>query len=187
MPNDPRLTILHNKIATYGKENQGELLYSLAEGARLLSGCDRVRIYLEDLTRGVLSCVHVAGEMAADIREQSFPIISTEAVVSRVFVSQYPVDFKADSAQPESPDSRFAQQFDVRDSYIMPVVSLGKSMVYSASITILETGSSIHGASPSWPISRVMSPTGSTRPASIISRSSWPGDWRSSRRARWPA
>ena len=128
MPNDPRITILQNKIAAYGKENQGELLYSLAEGARLLSGSPRVRIYLEDLTRGVLSCVHVAGDMAGDLREQSFPIISSETVVSRVFVSQYPVDFRPAAAQPDSPDSRFARQFDVRDSYIMPVVSLGKSI-----------------------------------------------------------
>ena len=106
MPNDPRITILHNKVATYGKENQGELLYSLAEGARLLSGSARVRIYLEDLTRGGLSCVHVTGAMAGDIREQSFPIISTETVVSRVFVSQYPDDFRAADAQSCSPDSR---------------------------------------------------------------------------------
>jgi transcriptional regulator with GAF, ATPase, and Fis domain len=128
MSNDPRISILQNKIATYGKENQGELLYSLAEGARLLSGNTRVRVYLEDLTRGVLSCVHVAGDMVEEIREQSFPIISSESVVSRVFVSQYPVDFKAAAASPDSPDSRFAEQFDLRSSYVMPVVSLGKSI-----------------------------------------------------------
>jgi len=128
MPNDPRITILQNKVATYGKENQGELLYSLAEGARLLSGGARVRIYLEDLTRGVLSCVHVAGAMEEGLREHSFPIISIETIVSRVFASQYPVDFRFASVQPDSPDSRFAQQIGVRDSYIMPVVSLGKSI-----------------------------------------------------------
>ena len=42
---DPHITVLRTKIATYGKENQEELLYALAEGARLLSGCERVRIY----------------------------------------------------------------------------------------------------------------------------------------------
>jgi transcriptional regulator with GAF, ATPase, and Fis domain len=128
MENDPRIMVLRTKVATYGKENQEELLYALAEGARLFSGSQRVRIYLEDLTRGALSCVHVSGEMAEEIREQSFPIISTETVVSSVFVSQYPVDFRNATAQTDSPDSRFAERFGFRASYIMPVVSLGKSI-----------------------------------------------------------
>ncbi|MDA8429961.1 MAG: GPMC system transcriptional regulator [Geobacteraceae bacterium] len=128
MPIDPLLTHLRTKVSTYGKENQEELLHALAEGARLLSGSQRVRIYLEDLTRGVLSCVHAAGDMAAEIREHSFPIISTETVVSSVFVSQYPLDFKITTAPPQSPDSQFAQRFGFRSSYIMPVVSLGKSI-----------------------------------------------------------
>ncbi len=128
MPTDPRLAVLRSKITTYGKENQGELLYALGEGARMLSGCRRVRIYLEDLTRGVLSCVHVAGEMTEDVSEHSFPIISIETIVSRVFASQYPVDFRYASVQQGSADSEFARQIGVRDSYIMPVVSLGKSI-----------------------------------------------------------
>jgi GAF domain-containing protein len=128
MQNDPRIMVLRTKVATYGKENQEELLYALAEGARLFSDSHRVRIYLEDLTRGVLSCVHVSGEMAEEIREQSFPIISTETVVSSVFVSQYPVDFRNATALPDSPDGQFAERFGFRASYIMPVVSLGKSI-----------------------------------------------------------
>jgi transcriptional regulator with GAF, ATPase, and Fis domain len=128
MPNDLRFATLRTKIATYGKENQGELLYALAEGALLFSGSSRVRIYLEDLTRGVLSCVHVNGEMDGELLDHSFPIISIETIVSRVFASQYPVDFRIASAQTGSPDGLFAQQFGVRDSYIMPIVSLGKSI-----------------------------------------------------------
>jgi len=38
MPLDSLLAPLRSKIVTYGKENQGELLYALAEGAQLLSG-----------------------------------------------------------------------------------------------------------------------------------------------------
>lgn len=128
MPIDHRITVLRTKVVTYGKENQEELLYALAEGARLFSGSQRVRIYLEDLTRGVLSCVHVAGDMIAEIRTHSFPIISTETVVSSVFVGQYPVDFRIAVAQPDSPDSRFAERFGFCSSYVMPVVSLGKSI-----------------------------------------------------------
>jgi transcriptional regulator with GAF, ATPase, and Fis domain len=128
MPTDSSITNLRAKVGAYGKENQGELLYALAEGARLLSGSERVRIYLEDLTNGVLSCVHVTGDMSEETRRQSFPIISTETVVSSVFVSQYPADFRLNSALPDSPDSVFARRFSFRASYIMPVVSLGKSI-----------------------------------------------------------
>src|ERR1700741_378890 len=97
MPIDSRLAVLRTKIANYGKENQGELLYALAEGAMLLSGSERVRIYLEDLTRGALSCVHATGPQAEEMRETSFPIVSTETIVSSVFVSQYAVDFRVEA------------------------------------------------------------------------------------------
>ncbi len=128
MPIDTRLAALRAKISGYGKENQGELLYALAEGARLLSGSERVRIYLEDLTRGALSCVHATGPRAADVRETCFPIVSTETIVSSVFVSQYPVDFKVTPEQRDSADALFARSFGFGASYVMPVVSLGKSI-----------------------------------------------------------
>jgi len=128
MSSDPQLAALRAKIVTYGKENQGELLYALAEGAQLLSGSERIRVYLEDLTRGALSCVHAGGPRAAELRETTFPIISSEALVSSVFVSQYPVDFRATAANRNLPDSEFAVRFGFCASYVMPVVSLGKSI-----------------------------------------------------------
>jgi len=128
MPIDARLTALRAKLSGYGKENQGELLYALAEGAQLLSGSERIRIYLEDLTRGALSCVHVTGPQATEIREIGFPIGSTETVVSTVFVSQYASDYRAEPEQHDSADAVFARRFGFRASYVMPVVSLGKSI-----------------------------------------------------------
>jgi transcriptional regulator with GAF, ATPase, and Fis domain len=128
MPINSHITELRQKIATYGKENQGELLYALAEGAKLLSGCEQLRIYLEDLTRGALTCVYASGPHAAEIREAGFAIGSTETVVSSVYMSQYPVDFKAAGMPKNSPDINFANRFGFRSSYVMPVVSLGKSI-----------------------------------------------------------
>jgi len=128
MTSESALTALRAKIATYGKENQGELLYALAEGARLLSGSERVRIYLEDLTRGALTCVFASGDMAESAREVGFPIISTETAVSSVFVSQRAVDFRAAAAAKGSLDRKLAQAFDFGASHVMPVVSLGKSI-----------------------------------------------------------
>lgn len=124
---DSKLDALRHKIATYGKENQGELLYALAEGAQLLSGSERIRIYLEDLTRGALSCVLATGPFAADISESIFPLVSTEMVVSSVFVSQYPLDFKTPGNR-ATLDTDFARRFGFRASYVSPIVSLGKSI-----------------------------------------------------------
>jgi len=128
VPISNHINELRHKIAAYGKENQGELLYTLAEGARLLSGCEQLRIYLEDLTRGALTCVYATGPNAAEIREAGFAIGSTETVVSSVYMSQYPVDFKVASVPKSSPDTVFANRFGFRSSYVMPVVSLGKSI-----------------------------------------------------------
>ena len=128
MPIDTRLAALRTKVSGYGKENQGELLYALAEGAGLLSGSERVRIYLEDLTRGALSCVHASGPRAEEIREIGFPIGSSGTVVSSVFVSQYASDFRAAPERRDTSDEDLAHRFGFRASYVMPVVSLGKSI-----------------------------------------------------------
>ena len=128
MPVSDRIHELRAKIAAYGKENQGELLYALAEGAQLISGCEQVRIYLEDLTRGALTCTHATGQRIAEIREASFAIGSTETVVSSVFMSQYPVDFRITAAHATSADLEMAGRFGIRKSYVMPIVSLGKSI-----------------------------------------------------------
>jgi hypothetical protein len=75
MPGDTVISVLRAKIPNYGKENLGEFLYALAEGACHLSGSDSIRIYLEDLTRGALSCAHATGFYAPVICEESFPLI----------------------------------------------------------------------------------------------------------------
>ncbi|MDD5287387.1 MAG: GPMC system transcriptional regulator [Desulfuromonadaceae bacterium] len=128
MPISSHIEELRQKIANYGKENQGELLYALAEAAQLLSGCVQLRIYLEDLTRGALTCVYATGPRSTEIREAGFAIGSTETVISSVYMSQHPVDFKTAGVPKDSPDAHFAHRFGFRSSYVMPVVSLGKSI-----------------------------------------------------------
>ncbi len=125
---DTSLALLRTKVANFGKENQGELLYALAEGAMQLSGSERVRIYLEDLTRGALSCVHATGPQADSMHETGFPIVSTEAIVSSVFASQYAADFKIENEAQGSADAEFAYQHGFSSGYVMPVVSQGKSI-----------------------------------------------------------
>lgn len=117
-----------NAIAAYGKENLGELLYALAENAKQLSGSEQVRIYLEDLTRGTLTCVHATGPLAKELVETTFPIVSRESVVSRVFVNQVPHAFKLSRESSGSIDFEYAARFRFRSSHVMPIVSMGKSI-----------------------------------------------------------
>jgi transcriptional regulator with GAF, ATPase, and Fis domain len=128
MPTIPRIKEFQAAIAAYGKENLGELLYALAENAAQLSGCEQIRIYLEDLTRGALICAHATGPLGKELAETSFPIISEETIVSRVFVSQQTVDFKISEAAKNSSDYDYATRFKFRSSYFMPIVSRGKSI-----------------------------------------------------------
>ena len=128
MPVDVLLNALRAKIPAYGKENQGELLHALTEGAQMLSKSERIRIYLEDLTRGTLTCALATGPGDRRIREASFPISSSDTLVSSVFVSQYPADFRAGQSPAVNPDADFARDFGIRSSYLTPIVSLGKSI-----------------------------------------------------------
>ena len=128
MPITSHFKEFQTAIAAYGKENLGELLYALAETSSELAGCEQIRIYLEDLTRGTLTCVHAAGPLGKELVETTFPIVSKEAIVSSVFVSQLPFDFKLSGTGKNSPDHEYAARFRIRSSYIMPVVSLGKSI-----------------------------------------------------------
>jgi transcriptional regulator with GAF, ATPase, and Fis domain len=123
-----RLAQLRDKIAGFGKENLEEMLHAVAEGVRLVTERDRIRIYLEDLTRGALSCVYASGPAAAEIREESFPIISHDAVVSTVFVSQYPAEFRDTREKGLPLDQDFAARFDISATYLIPMASMGKSL-----------------------------------------------------------
>ena len=122
------LAALRDKINDFGKENLEEMLHALAEGIRLLAGRERVRIYLEDLTRGALACAYASGPFAADIKRVTFPIISADAVVSSVFASQYPADFRASATQGLSLDRDFTNRFAITASVLLPITSLGKSI-----------------------------------------------------------
>ncbi len=57
-----QLSQLQHKIRSYGKENLHDILHFVAEGIELLTGWNRSRIYLEDMTEGMLICTHVRGE-----------------------------------------------------------------------------------------------------------------------------
>ncbi len=125
---EKRLKTLNGKILAYGKENQTELLYVLAEGVRLISGIDLIRIYLEDLISGALTCAFATGSNPSEIQKISFPIITTDALVSSVFVSQYPADFSVRNSMPDSLDLSVAELFGTKSGFFLPMVSRGRSI-----------------------------------------------------------
>lgn len=126
---DTQLAPLRAKVVAYGKENQGELLYALAEAAQLVSGNENVRIYLEDLTIGALSCVHATGSRVKEISNSTFSLVLSDNYVSQVFITQNPLEFiKLATEGQEVIEASFAQQFGFSFSFALPIVSLGKSI-----------------------------------------------------------
>jgi transcriptional regulator with GAF, ATPase, and Fis domain len=116
------------KIAGFGKENLDEMLHTVGDGLRLVSGRERIRIYLEDLTRGALSCAYASGNFAAELRGSTFPITSHDFIVSRVFISQQPEEFREKTGQGLPHDHEFAHRFSIAVTSLLPITGLGRSI-----------------------------------------------------------
>jgi transcriptional regulator with GAF, ATPase, and Fis domain len=123
-----RLNELSNKILSYGKENLTDILHVLEKALRLLSQRSRSRVYLEDLTRGVLACSQASGPYADLILLKSFPINNTSFAVSRVYINQEELVME-DAAAQSSPYAReLAEKFDIAASYLIPLVHEGRAL-----------------------------------------------------------
>jgi transcriptional regulator with GAF, ATPase, and Fis domain len=127
-PITSQLERLLEKINGYGKENLEEMLHAVAEGSRLITGRERVRIYLEDLTRGALSCAYASGPNASEIVEITFPIVSPDAMVSAVFISRHPAEHNPTDCEGPSLDLALAGRFGIISSFLVPLTSMGKSL-----------------------------------------------------------
>ena len=123
-----KLNQLVGRINGKGKENLEEMLHAAAEGIKLASGSDRLRIYLEDLTQGALACVHATGPEAARIRETSYPIVSRRLSVSTVFASQQPAAFHDLAGRETELDQEVARRFGIGSTYLFPLAHHGKSI-----------------------------------------------------------
>jgi transcriptional regulator with GAF, ATPase, and Fis domain len=127
-PNRENLLRLQEKIGRFGKENLEEILFAAAEGVRLVSGRELVRIYLEDLTGGTLSCVHASGPCAEEIRNTPFPIVSNHALVSTVFATQSPVEL-TDARKLCLPlDVKLTETCSIVATCLLPIVNQVRSI-----------------------------------------------------------
>lgn len=127
MPQLTSLPGLREKIRDFGKENLEEMLHALATGIMDVATKCNVRIYLEDLTKGALSCAYASGTNRAAIRETTFPIIASDILVSTAFVSQQIAEIRSTSRL-ESIDREFAERFAIASATLFPITSYGKSL-----------------------------------------------------------
>jgi transcriptional regulator with GAF, ATPase, and Fis domain len=127
MPQLAAIPELREKILDFGKENLDEMLHTLASGIVNFAGECTVRIYLEDLTKGALSCAYATGSDCSGIRETTFPIIASDILVSTAFVSQQIAEIRS-AARLEGVDREFAKKFDIASSTLFPITSYGKSL-----------------------------------------------------------
>lgn len=123
-----RLTQLTSRINLLGKENLEEMLHAAAEGVKLASGSSRLRIYLEDLTIGALSCVYATGPESSKLRELTYPIVSASLSISSVFANQQPTAFHNLASLDAELDCQIAERFAIAATYLFPLAHKGQSI-----------------------------------------------------------
>ncbi len=122
-----QLSHLKAKIASYGKENLEDILHVLLGAVTLITRQNRCRVYLEDLTGGILVCAAANGAQALAVKGQSFPLNSTDYLVSRVYMTQQ-ATLVEDVATLAGPNAlELADRFEIRASYLVPLIHQGRS------------------------------------------------------------
>jgi len=119
---------LVGKIRGFGKESLEDILHLMIHSINLLTGHNRLRIYLEDFTQGSLSCAIATGPLAEDLQRMSFPINSVEFITSRVYVNQEEIKQSDTSALDNPKEINFAQRFNIKATYILPLLHKNRSI-----------------------------------------------------------
>jgi len=123
----PRVEESLQKIARYGKENLADILHEIGEMVPLIARQSRFRLYLEDLTGGILSCVLATGRTRQAAREYVFALTDENYLVSRVYIEQQDAEFNDRNSLP--PRARkLAEDFGLRASTQLPIVHQGRSI-----------------------------------------------------------
>lgn len=117
-----QLNQLQEKIRSYGKENLHDILHFVTEGIELITGRPRSRIYLEDMTEGMLTCAYVRGEREADIRGTSLLFDPKQSLLSRAFIEKKPLVGTSLRDSKGTVEEELAMKFGIRSSTIIPIV-----------------------------------------------------------------
>ncbi len=122
-----QLSHLKAKIAGYGKENLEDILHVLLGAVTLITRQNRCRVYLEDLTGGILVCAAANGAQAQAVKSRSFPLNSTDYLVSRVYMTQQAALVEDVTALAGPNALELAERFEIRASYLVPLIHQGRS------------------------------------------------------------
>ncbi|APG24547.1 MULTISPECIES: GPMC system transcriptional regulator [Syntrophotalea] len=123
-----QLKLLTDKILIYGKEDLDDILHALAKAVHLVTGRNTIRIYLEDLTRGALSCAMATGRQAERIRARFFPINNTEFPVSLVYHTHEELHMPDMSAADNITVRELGDLFDIRATFHLPLMHHGRAV-----------------------------------------------------------
>lgn len=123
-----RLNEIREKISGFGKENLHDILHFVGVGLEEIFGCKRNRMYLEDLTEGVLICSYARGKMSAELYGTSIFISPQTSVVARAFVDRVSYWTWKNSEVREMFNKELASKFNIKEMLAIPIIFSGKSI-----------------------------------------------------------
>ncbi len=115
------------RITSYGKENLADILHEIGEAVPLITRQSRFRLYLEDLTGGILSCVLATGRPRQAVHDHVFSLTDENYLVSRVYIEQQDAEF-ADRERLPAHARQLADDFGLMASTQLPLVHKGRSI-----------------------------------------------------------
>ncbi len=118
----PQLYQLQHKIRSYGKENLQEILHFVTDGMELITGLARYRIYLEDMTEGMLTCAYVRGERESDIRGTSLLFDPKQSLISRAFIDKELLIGTASRDSKGTVEAELEARFGIKSSTMIPIL-----------------------------------------------------------------
>ena len=115
------------KIKSYGKENLADILHEIGETVPLITHRSRFRLYLEDLTGGILDCVLATGRTRQTARNYVFSLTDENYLVSRVYIEQQDAEFSDRERLPPQA-KQLAEDFGIVASTQLALVHKGRSI-----------------------------------------------------------
>ncbi|MDF1581598.1 MAG: GAF domain-containing protein [Desulfuromonadales bacterium] len=96
--------------------------------AETITGSNRSRVYLEDLTSGSLICAVACGLRSDRIPDFAFPLNTDELLISRTYRTQEETAIADTSKLPNASTRDFTQRFAIRASQHFPLIHNGRSI-----------------------------------------------------------
>jgi transcriptional regulator with GAF, ATPase, and Fis domain len=122
-----RLDQLRLKINSYSKENLDDILHALLEAIALINRQGRCRLYLEDLTDGVLACAAATGPHAAALRVTTFPLTNADDLEAHAYLTRTGNRIDDLALLPDG-GTEFARRFEIRATLLLPLIHLERGI-----------------------------------------------------------